>query len=926
MIFDTLEYVDALGATQEVALKLANVSTQGCVRMELSARSHAPSELHLTWNEPPENTFAIPFKSRCIVRASRTSATGAANTFSGGTILFQGRRTDNEGSVGGAHVRSNITLSDALWDLSKITYQLTWRYPSGGTIAAPTYSDFLWPDVCLFATVPGVTYSPAAVNGTISSWQQIKAIVDYAIAYASGANAVDLQIGSSAEFQPLYVNWYPVRSMKCSECLNICLRPHPGVFTEVDHSTEPPTIHFRNRANLTAVTLPYKSTLVDGTRHIATDIQPLPELVPDAVRLYYKITGTFNGNPSISYATDFYPPGAANSLLCHDYSIDLLGATVRNTYSVVNCWAFDPTSKALWREKVPALKQVAEGGQIPNDATTGALEFVSTSAYDPVSNPKGIQVIDETGAVINTATYQYITEDDLFTWMDVGGSPVLATTATVKAFFTYNKVSSIAGTTVTDSMKEHEHHFRVLLTNAPSDTYVLNQTLATGESMPSGLAQYIYTELADLQWKLRHEIIQVAANTTDLPTLIKPGKHKVNLSGGHADWTTMNAVAEAVQIQFFRSGDGKLVAQHSINCGPVNHLEPGYLVQLSNLFINRNRSGIDANQRLTGSLGSSEVNLTAEAARENSTAAAPVPEVSNFVYETGGVVAGQVIVSAKKISDLLVAAGTNTNADAAVPKQVLTPITMGPVIHNGVTGNVIVLASGGFTSSPALTPTLQLAGTGGSGNRACFRFKDEFGDFLRCVTWDGSTEGAKILTAVVVAGGGTGYTVGDVLTLAGGTGTAATITVSAVSGGVITAVTITSVGSYTVAPTSPNSATGGTGSGATFTVTVDNYVYIAKPWKLRRSLTSAVIYGTTWNYTFSGSYGTTAPVIRACAASGFTTLNEAISPPYLPNDVIYADTLSDSADYSLETGTTTANHPVTLVDLNQDGRAWATQS
>jgi hypothetical protein len=70
--------------------------------------------------------------------------------------------------------------------------------------------------------------------------------------------------------------------------------------------------------------------------------------------------------------------------------------------------------------------------------------------------------------------------------------------------------------------------------------------------------------------------------------------------------------------------------------------------------------------------------------------------------------------------------------------------------------------------------------------------------------------------------GGTGYTVNDVLTLVGGTGTAATLTVTSVSSGVITAVTSASAGAYTVLPTSPVSVTGGTGSSATFTLVAGN--------------------------------------------------------------------------------------------------------
>ena len=79
-----------------------------------------------------------------------------------------------------------------------------------------------------------------------------------------------------------------------------------------------------------------------------------------------------------------------------------------------------------------------------------------------------------------------------------------------------------------------------------------------------------------------------------------------------------------------------------------------------------------------------------------------------------------------------------------------------------------------------------------------------------------------VATEVTVAGGGTGYTVGDVLTVQGGIfSIPVELTVDTVAAGVITAVSVSNAGNYTEAPTSPVSVTGGTGSGATFTVTFE---------------------------------------------------------------------------------------------------------
>jgi hypothetical protein len=74
-------------------------------------------------------------------------------------------------------------------------------------------------------------------------------------------------------------------------------------------------------------------------------------------------------------------------------------------------------------------------------------------------------------------------------------------------------------------------------------------------------------------------------------------------------------------------------------------------------------------------------------------------------------------------------------------------------------------------------------------------------------------------TGYSIASGGTGYTNNDILTVVGGTGTAAQFTVSSNNAGVITGVNLTTAGNYTVLPTSPVSVTGGTGNSATFNLT-----------------------------------------------------------------------------------------------------------
>jgi hypothetical protein len=78
--------------------------------------------------------------------------------------------------------------------------------------------------------------------------------------------------------------------------------------------------------------------------------------------------------------------------------------------------------------------------------------------------------------------------------------------------------------------------------------------------------------------------------------------------------------------------------------------------------------------------------------------------------------------------------------------------------------------------------------------------------------------------SVTVVTGGTGYAVGNTLTVVGGLGQLDTeLTVTTIGGGgVITGITISNAGQYTEIPANPVSVTGGAGSAATFNITFDN--------------------------------------------------------------------------------------------------------
>jgi len=125
-----------------------------------------------------------------------------------------------------------------------------------------------------------------------------------------------------------------------------------------------------------------------------------------------------------------------------------------------------------------------------------------------------------------------------------------------------------------------------------------------------------------------------------------------------------------------------------------------------------------------------------------------------------------------------------------------TGATATATLSGGAVGSVSVNSAGLYTSTPAVAFS--------SGNATA--------------TTHMKVVSAVVATAANSSAGGTGYKVGDVLTVAGGTATTpATLTVATITGtgsGPIATLTISQAGSYSVVPPNYVNVTGGSGSGA----------------------------------------------------------------------------------------------------------------
>jgi len=168
----------------------------------------------------------------------------------------------------------------------------------------------------------------------------------------------------------------------------------------------------------------------------------------------------------------------------------------------------------------------------------------------------------------------------------------------------------------------------------------------------------------------------------------------------------------------------------------------------------------------------------------------------NYIDLTGSATTKEPIISAQG-SDADISLAFQPKGTGAID---LAAGSSGVNISNGgtVTAVTRTVAGVGYTTAPTWSASAPTTAGG--------------------VTATGTT--TLLLYSPVINNSGTGYTVGNTLTVVGGSFSpnAASLTVTSVSGGVITGVSIAAGGTYTATPTYPASVTGGSGSSATFTL------------------------------------------------------------------------------------------------------------
>jgi hypothetical protein len=491
--------------------------------------------------------------------------------------------------------------------------------------------------------------------------------------------------------------------------------------------------------------------------HLTSQVKPRPDLQPSRVGIYLKETSSIAGQTVVSIGTDFWPASSVSGLRSFDVSLDMTGPKTSLVTGQTTAYAFDPTSLAFWTTHVPTLDSDTHPEVKP-----GTLTIVNPDVNPSPATLNAITVLDSSKNPID-----YV--DDYPNYLGGQGTvhpwmPVQCIEAFVTAYLTYQKQKNIGTAAAAvwvpaDKPATHPHTVKVKLTTAAVGTvpYTLSTILATGETypewyvvlpslapVPAGtagatlmtLAHYVYLSLATLQYNFSHTILE-----QPFTTIIKPGKHALNLSGGAAAWETMAAMIQESTIEFINSpAAGLTISKTSVRCGPVEHLEPGQLVQLFNLFQNRDINKINPNERASGlPNGGANAAMPSDTAKEDSTAA--LPDSGYAINSAVDATTGSTNINAL----------TSDPANGQITMPTYAPSTAAPGAATAIATGLIAPEYSGAGAPSATTLTA------GVNYRVGWRYFDTAGQHLyRCLT-AGTVSGSPAVNSSVwvqISGGG----------------------------------------------------------------------------------------------------------------------------------------------------------------------------
>jgi hypothetical protein len=438
------------------------------------------------------------------------------------TVIFRGH-CRQPSDLGSGRAEDHVYEFRGLWDLlERTTYQQLWTISDGFGGTTTAYR----PRVHLFSNLDG-SYVTIA--------DQITAILNYALS-CTGVTGQFL-VGT---IEPA-INAPPREAVdvSCAEAIRQCLRLAPDTVGWFDYSTNPPTFHCRQHANLAAV-----SVARNRQQEVAS------------VVIFYEIGDV--SYPTLSkLSVDAAPGGSTGRELgALVATIGLQGGSSGNQLRQ-DCITNDGTTgNAGANTGTPAQKQAWWAARIPALNKALADEIIKRPSDDQFGfdlSSISIKRLNVDGSVVGTldlGDYPWeLIAGAITPWMQESPHDVLVTRARATASIAYYVYEAGAGKRHVETNVPISVEF--IATDAATKEEATPYTKSTGgsvsETPPTGLADYLLTALNRAQYS--GDISFTSAEVGDVAIAVG---NKLNLTGLRSEWTTMNALVIRVVEDFDR--------------------------------------------------------------------------------------------------------------------------------------------------------------------------------------------------------------------------------------------------------------------------------------------------------------------------------------------------------------------------------------
>ena len=409
------------------------------------------------------------------------------------------------------------------------------------------------------------------IDGTrLSVGEQITEIVNLVIAQTVAEyNVPKLQFADT--FPTVYAAFDRINNATCADALRrllVKLGPNSIYF---DYSTTPPTLHIKTKAQLQPATIALTPPLHD------IEITRRDDLVPVAIYHKYSITSEFNGQSFTVMKDDIAcdaghtdeagntPAGLVNNY-GRRFGVRPIELSFQGSYTQVvaarlTTAPFNVENLNYWKSKCIELANV--------DVAASGLSNANCTFIGPILNSSAMNL-----------PYELI-DGQIAPWMDVAYEEVTFT-ATIGYKTNDGKVNRMNGVKM---------QIKIKTTNAGSGQQSKRLSFTPGEPLPFGLSKFIYDleKVPQFDGSFSIQQHECGGETVGLGNVL-------NLSGGRAEWLTMNA-----QIQ--RRGRQLETGLTTYKIGVAEHLGEAEIIERQR--VERGMRGVNFN---LNSRGSSQAN------------------------------------------------------------------------------------------------------------------------------------------------------------------------------------------------------------------------------------------------------------------------------------------------------------------------------